>query len=314
MAAKHKEPKGQISNIQRYSISYGPGIRTTVFFQGCPLQCLWCNTPESQPYHKVMMYFEERCAQCGRCTPVCPTGASKMLENKLMLDYRLCINCGACMKACLYGARSMSGKWMTVDEVMQVINKDLNFYHNSGGGVTFSGGECVNQPEFLAALMDRCYQRGIHICMDTTGYVSWDVLEKLLPKVDLVLLEIKHLDSKKHAEYTGVNNELILDNAAKIKQAGKSVIIRMPLIPAHNNSESNLKSLGRFMKLWGFKRMDLLPYHKMGINKALGKEYPLFEVDKLSKDEIRRAVEIMEGFDLETEVVLKIPPYFRFIL
>lgn len=304
-AAENGELKGQVFNIQRYSTSDGPGIRTTVFLQGCPLKCLWCANPESQPYHEVMMYFENSCVQCGRCVPVCPTGASKMVDDELVIDHSLCTNCGACVEACLSDARSISGKWMTVDEVMDVINKDSNFYHNSGGGVTFSGGECATQPEFLAALVDRCYQRGIHICMDTTGYASWDVLEQILPKVDVVLLDIKHLDNEKHIEYTGVSNELILDNAAKMKQMGKKVIVRVPLIPLHNNSESNLKSLGRFMKLWGLNRVDLLPYHKMGLSKfdALGKEYPLQDLAELSKDEVQKAVEIMKSFDLEVEVV-----------
>ncbi len=310
MSENNGELKGQVFNIQRYSTSDGPGIRTTVFLQGCPLKCLWCANPESQPYfsegQQLMMFFDNSCVQCGRCVEACPTGATIMNDDdEIEIDRTKCTNCGACVKACLSDARIMSGDWMTPDEVMAVVEKDIPYYNKSGGGVTFSGGECLTQPDFLAAVMEKCYNRGLHICIDTTGYVSWDVLEKIAPKADLFLLDIKHLDDEKHIEYTGVSNKLILENAAKLKQMGKKIIIRVPLIPNHNNSESNMKALGRFMKLWGLDRVDLLPYHKLGLSKyrATGMAYPLEGTPELTKEEVNHCADILKEFGLNVQLI-----------
>lgn len=304
--AKNGEIKGQIFNIQRYSTSDGPGIRTTVFFQGCPLKCLWCANPESQPYHSIMMYFDNSCVQCGRCVPVCPTGATTMNDDdEIEIDRTKCTNCGKCVEACLSDARTISGKWVTPDEVMKTIEKDSGYYDSSGGGVTFSGGECMTQPEFLAEMIERCYQRGFHICVDTTGYAPWEFIESIAPKVDIFLFDIKHLDNDKHIEYTGVSNERILDNVAKLKKMGKKVEIRVPLIPNHNSTEQNMKELGRFMKLWGLNDVDLLPYHKLGLSKfrAIGKEYPLGDTPELHKEDVQSQVKILESFGLNVNVI-----------
>ncbi|MEL7563741.1 MAG: glycyl-radical enzyme activating protein [Dehalobacterium sp.] len=300
------EKKALIFNIQRYSTEDGPGVRTTVFFQGCPLRCLWCSNPESKQHKPQLLYFNNTCTQCYACLKVCPTGASqKKDDGTVWVDRNICNNCGACVEVCPSNARSIAGKWMTVDEVFKIIDKDSMYYMNSDGGVTLGGGECTSQPEFVLELLDRCYQRGIHTCLDTCGYTPWGVLEKILQKVDLVLFDIKHLDPVKHKELTGVDNQLILDNAAKIKQMGKKIVIRLPLIPRYNDDEINIKATGRFMKLWGLDRIDILPYHRLGVNKyhALGEEYVLADLPSLEKDHVNRKVKILESFGLKVNVV-----------
>lgn len=300
------EKKALIFNIQRYSTEDGPGVRTTVFFQGCPLRCPWCSNPESKLHKPQLLHFSNTCLQCYSCLKACPTGANqKKDDGSVWVDRNICIGCGACVKACPANARSIAGKWMTVDEVFNIIDKDSMYYRNSDGGVTLGGGECLSQPEFVLELLDRCYHRAIHTCLDTCGYTPWDVLEKILEKVELVLFDIKHLDPVKHKEFTGVDNQLILDNAVKIKQMGIKIIIRLPLIPGYNDDEKNIKATGRFMKLWGLDRVDILPYHRMGVNKynALGEKYALPDLPDLEKDIINRTVKTLESFGLKVNVV-----------
>ncbi|HZK56041.1 MAG TPA: glycyl-radical enzyme activating protein [Desulfosporosinus sp.] len=299
------EKKALIFNIQRYSTEDGPGIRTTVFFQGCPLSCPWCSNPESKQHKPQLLHFSNTCVQCYSCLKACPTGASqKKDDGSVWVDRAICNGCGACVKVCPANARSNAGKWMTVDEVFNIIDKDSSYYMNSDGGVTLGGGECTSQPEFALELLDRCYHRAIHTCLDTCGYTPWAVLEKILPKVELVLFDIKHMDPVKHKELTGVDNELILDNASKIKQMGIEIIIRLPLIPGYNDDERNIKATGRFMKLRGLDRVDILPYHRLGVNKynALGEEYPLAELPSLEKDNINKTVKILESYGLKVNV------------
>jgi len=300
------DSKGLIFNIQRYSTEDGPGIRTTVFFQGCPLSCLWCSNPESQLHKPQMLYFDNTCVKCYSCVEVCPTGANQKKEDgSLWVDRDLCTGCGACVKVCLANARSVSGNWMTVSEVFDIVNKDSLYYANSGGGITLGGGECTSQPKFALELLSRCYDRGIHTCIDTCGYTPWSVLAEILKKVDLVLLDIKHLDPSKHKEFTGVDNQLILDNAARMKEMGKEIIIRIPLIPGYNFNEKSITAAGRFMKLWGLERVDILPYHRLGVSKhyALGQEYPLEDLKSLNREEVQSAVKILESFGLNVGVV-----------
>ncbi|SHN81953.1 glycyl-radical enzyme activating protein [Desulfitobacterium chlororespirans] len=298
--------KAVIFNVQRYSTEDGPGVRTTVFFKGCPLSCLWCSNPESQQAKPQMMYFSKTCVQCYACVKACPNGANKIKDDgSVWVDRSVCTNCGVCVKVCLADARSMSGKKMTVDEVFDIIQKDSLYYINSGGGVTLGGGECTTEPEFVGELLDRCYDRAIHTCIDTCGYTPWSVLEKILPKVELVLFDIKHMDTEKHKELTGVGNELILENAVKIKQMGTRMIIRLPLIPGYNDDENNIKVMGWFMESWGMDRIDILPYHRLGENKydALGMNYSLGDLPNLAKDSISRAVKILGSYGLEVHVM-----------
>ncbi|MGI6679435.1 MAG: glycyl-radical enzyme activating protein [Dehalobacterium sp.] len=300
------EKKGLIYNIQRYSTEDGPGLRTTVFFKGCPLRCPWCSNPESIQHQPQMMFFPMTCAQCYTCMEACPNGANKKLEDgSVFVDRSICKNCGACIDVCPADARSMAGKWMTVDEVFDIIEKDSVYYANSNGGVTFGGGECTAQADFLMELIDKCYNWGYHTCVDTCGFTSWDTLEKILQKVDMVLFDLKHMDPEKHKEITGVDNKLILENAAKIKNMGIEMHLRFPMIPGYNDDEKNIKAMGRFMKLWGLEKIDILPYHRMGVNKyeALGQRYLLGDLPSLEKENVKDALKILESYDLDVDIV-----------
>jgi len=299
--------EGWIFDIQGYSVHDGPGIRTVVFFKGCPLRCLWCDNPESQESYPQLFYFETLCTRCYRCVAACPTKATTVnSQGAIEIDRDRCKVCGACVKACLSEARAITGKSITVEEVLDAVKKDSQFYWESGGGVTASGGEATSQPDFLLELFKGCRDAGIHTALETCGYVRWEVLETILEYVDLVLFDIKHMDSAKHKELTGVSNELILENAAKIARRGEPpIIIRVPLIPGYNDSEENIKALGEFASKLGLSRVDLLPYHQLGENKykKLGREYKLGEIKPYLDSQVQALCELLESYKLEVAIV-----------
>src|SRR5512136_235019 len=208
--------QGIIFNIQGYCIHDGPGIRTSVFLKGCPLRCLWCQNPESHSYYPELLFAEEKCAGCGECVRVCPEKAVRMRGKASQTDRRLCKSAGLCVDACPNEARAVIGRRATTDEVFKEIAADSLFYQESGGGVTLSGGEPLAQPEFAAGILKKCREAGFHTALDTCGYASWTVAREVLRHVDLVLYDFKHMDPAIHRKYTGVSNELILQNAEKI--------------------------------------------------------------------------------------------------
>ena len=219
--------QGWVFDIQRYSVNDGPGIRTTVFLKGCPLGCLWCDNPESQYKMPELLYLPSLCVNCQRCVAVCEFGATTVgPDGKIQINRSLCQVCGKCVEACLTGARVLMGRLMGVEEVVQVVNKDTLFYRNSGGGVTVSGGEPTHQAEFVKALLARCHESGLHTALDTCGLVEWDVLEEILEYTDLVLFDLKHMDSEEHRKLTGVGNEIILQNLERLASF-KSVVVRV---------------------------------------------------------------------------------------
>jgi glycyl-radical enzyme activating protein len=293
--------KGKVFNIQRYSINDGPGIRTTVFLKGCPLECLWCDNPESQKNFPELLYLDSLCTKCLRCLQMCPTGATALdQEGKIRIDRKICKTCGACVRVCLTTARTIIGQMMTVEEVMEVVNKDALFFRNSGGGVTFSGGEPCSQPEFLMDLLQESRKRGFHTSLDTSGYVPWRVLSPMLEWIDLILFDIKHMDPRKHQKLTGVDNRLILRNFKRILREGKDVIVRMPLIPGLNDSDENIDELGRWLTDSKIIEVHLLPYHRLGINKyvALSLPYPLNNTRQFDKEEPNRIKEKLKSYGL----------------
>ena len=306
MTKLKKMKKGWVFNIQRYSIQDGPGIRTTVFLMGCPLTCLWCDNPESQKLFPQLLFFDSLCQKCYRCLTVCPNDAtSKDEDGNIKINRELCQTCGSCAQVCPTQARVISGKLMSVEEVVEVVKKDSLFYRNSDGGVTISGGEATSQPRFLLNLLKKCYEHGFHTTLDTCGYVEWAVLEEILEYVDLVLYDLKHMDETKHMELTGVGNYLILENFTKIFQKGIPLIPRIVLIPGCNDSQENINDLGRFLAKQGVRQVDLLPYHQLGVKKyeRLGMKYPLNDVKLYSHDQVEVIQRILEHYGLKSEVV-----------
>ena len=275
--------KAIIFDIQRNSFVDGPGIRTTVFFKGCNLKCAWCHNPESQSAKPQMMFYKDKCTGCGKCKSVCPYH----LEQ--------CELCGKCTFYCPVDARMVCGKEHTVDEVLKEVLKDKAFYETSGGGVTFSGGECMLQIDFLAEILKKCKENGIHTAVDTAGHIPLESFEKILPYTDLFLYDIKIFDSQKHKQYVGVSNELILENLKKLFERKAKLWIRIPIIPDVNDSIEEIQKIKDFLKTIGTaEKIELLPYHAMGENKyrAIGKEPQIFKTP--DAENMKRIKEILD--------------------
>lgn len=259
--------KAIIFDIQRNSFVDGPGIRTTVFFKGCNLKCAWCHNPESQSAKPQMMFYKDKCTGCGKCKSVCP----HHLEQ--------CELCGKCTLYCPVDARKVCGKEHTVDEVLKEVLKDQAFYETSGGGVTFSGGECMLQIDFLAEILKKCKENGIHTAVDTAGHIPFESFEKILPYTDLFLYDVKMFDNENHKKYVGVGNDLILENLKKLFKAGAKIWVRIPVIAEVNDSVEEMQKIKCFLDSCGApEKVDLLPYHAMGENKyiAIGKNAQYF--------------------------------------
>ena len=269
-------PKANIFDIQRNSFVDGPGIRTTVFFKGCNLRCKWCHNPESQSFDKQMMFYKDKCTHCGKCIEVCPNSLKK------------CDFCGRCELYCPSDARKICGKDYTVDEVFEEIIKDKAFYDNSGGGVTFSGGECMLQLDFLCEILKKCKAAGIHTAVDTAGNVPWESFEKILPFTDLFLYDIKAIDESVHIKCTGQSNKLILENLKYIDLIGKKTEIRYPYVPNYNSGEA--EKIAEFISdLKNVTGIKVLPYHNYAGSKYLSLGIKNTLPDKLpDSEEIER--------------------------
>ena len=296
---------GLVSDIQKFSIHDGPGIRTTVFFKGCPLKCWWCHNPESQALGLEMMFQAKRCIRCGACEAVCTHDAIAWNGDLVHTDEEKCTLCGACVESCYAEARVIVGQEMTVAQVMAEIERDVPFYDESGGGVTFSGGEPLLQGDFLLALLKACKEREIHTALDTCGFAAWETLDRTRDFVDLFLYDLKLMDDAKHREFTGVPNDLILKNLQMLSTRGHSVILRMPIIPGINDDENNIRHTGEFAATWlGLKRMDILPYHHTATEKynRLKKVYELSEIRPPSDDRMAEIAQTLRGFGLQVRI------------
>ena len=292
--------------MQRFAIHDGPGIRTLVYMKGCPLTCLWCSTPQSQKMALEIVHIELHCKKCGRCVNVCPVGAITFsIEEGPSIDRELCTGCGQCVEACPNQALELAGDYMTVEQLFWEVDKDSPFYRRSNGGVTVGGGEPTMQHGFVTAFLKRCKQSYIHTAIETCAYVRWEHLEKILEHLDLVYLDIKHMDAHVHKEITGVSNERILENARRAS-AMRPVIIRIPIVPGLNDSDDNILATARFASELGdnLKRIELLPYHKFGTQTygRLGREYQLTEVEPPSDDHMERLKEIVESCGVRVQV------------
>ncbi len=271
---------GILFDIRKYSVHDGPGIRTTVFFKGCPLNCWWCHNPEGKAPQIEIFLRENRCIRCGACLQVCDQGAIYQKNDSFETDRTLCTLCGACVEECYAEARELVGKRMTVAEVMEEIERDAPFYEQSDGGVTFSGGEPLFQPVFLGALLRACQNRGIHTALDTCGYASWDTFERLRREVNLFLYDLKLIDEARHRQFTGVSNQVILENLRRLSALGHTIFVRFPVIPAINDDERNVQQMVELLLSLPQKHpVDILPYHASAIHKyeGLGVEYRLRE-------------------------------------
>ena len=264
---------GTIYNIQRFSIHDGPGIRTTVFFKGCNLRCLWCHNPESISRRPEVEFYPERCIGCGRCFDACPTHAHILDETGAhRIDRSLCEGCLACAGVCYAEALVGVGRQVSAEELLVSILTDRPYYEQSGGGVTFSGGECMTQADFLSEILAACRREGIHTAVDTAGNVPWESFEKVLDHTDLFLYDLKAADSETHRKLTGAGNERILSNLKNLSAAGKRIIVRIPYIPGCNDGE--IEAMADILKALAVERVEVMPYHRLGEGKyaALGIE------------------------------------------
>ena len=282
----NKEKLTYIVDLQRFSIHDGPGIRTVLFTKGCPLNCLWCQNPESQKSKSEVAYYNEDCENCNKCVEICPNNAIDTLTK--ISDYKSCVQCEACIDMCENNARRMIGDKMSTKEIVSELLKDIDFYNTSNGGVTFSGGEPLLHTDLLYQSIKELKKHGVHINIETSGYFNFENVSKLLPYIDLIYFDIKHLDSSIHKEYIGQGNELILENFAKLNKVFETIEVRMPLIPDVNDSETHIKLLCEFLVDNGHKSIHLLPYHSMGNLKAIRIDYKeeLFKANTHSKKEI----------------------------
>ncbi|NLS45149.1 MAG: glycyl-radical enzyme activating protein [Firmicutes bacterium] len=309
---------GVIFDIKKFSIHDGPGIRTTVFFKGCPLQCIWCHNPEGQDISPEIMFSPEKCSVCGECISACPNQAiimsdisfntGKIGPHNIYTLREKCKACGECVAVCPESAREIAGKIMTPDEVMDEILKDVVFYDTSGGGATFSGGEPLLQPGFLLTLLKECKEKEIHTTVDTCGFAEWETLSSVIPYTDLFLYDLKCMDPDKHYKFIGSGNEVILENLRRLYKEGCNIIVRFPLIPAINDDARNITLMGRFLSSLGsggkLPRIDILPYHKMGFGKypRLGKIYGLPDIEEPEDETIRFVASRLKEFGLEVRI------------
>ena len=263
-----KELTGMVFDIKKFAIHDGPGIRTTVFLKGCPLQCLWCHNPESQAGEPAISFMPEKCIGCGWCFEVCPQHCHSMYGDQHVFDRDQCTACGKCTEQCYAQALEIIGKEKNVTEVITEVMQDKAFYDNSGGGITISGGEPMAQFEFTKALLMEAKKHGLHTCLDTCGYTEFKKYKEILENVDIFLYDLKETDPFRHKEYTGVGLDLILENLQKLDDAGAKIYLRCPLIPGMNTRTEHIEAIAKIAKkLNNLLEIDIMPYHPLGESK-----------------------------------------------
>lgn len=295
-----------IFDIKRYAINDGPGIRITIFMKGCPLSCKWCHNPESQSPEIQKLYTESRCIGAQECVKVCPVEALTLTPKGIVTDADACTLCGICADACPTKAMEMSGRLYDIGELMQIIEKERVLMEQSGGGVTFSGGEPLMHADFLVKLLDVCGTKNIHRTVDTCGFADTKTILEVAKRTDLFLFDLKLMDAAKHKKWTGVSNKLILENLQALSEMGANVNIRIPLIKNVNADRKSLTEMAEFITTLSGKRpvVNLLPYHNLAANKytKLGSNYNEFNMEEPSEEVQSTAVGIFESFGIMAEI------------
>lgn len=295
-----------IFDIKRYAINDGPGIRVVVFFKGCNLHCAWCHNPESISPKADKMYSPVKCIGCGTCVTACPANALTLTSQGIVTDSSLCLLCGKCAEVCPTKAIEMSGKQMSVAEVMDIIEKERVFFDQSGGGVTFSGGEPLLHSKLLIPLLDECKRRGIHTAVDTAGNVNTEVILEVAKRTNLFLFDLKMMDAELHRKWVGADNELIQQNLNAIAEVGAEIIIRIPVIAGVNDTVQNFEQTAKFIsELSGTKiTVNLLPYHNIAEAKyaKLWGQSSFQRMSEPSKTVLSKALEIFAGFEIQATI------------
>lgn len=290
---------GLIFDIQRTSLHDGPGIRTTVFFKGCPLKCLWCHNPESRSYKPQVSFNWEKCISCLSCLDACQQGAHQAEDDSHIMAHALCVACGTCLPYCTNDALKMIGEELTVEQIMAVVERDIDFYQNSGGGITLSGGEPMGQFDFAVAILRACRARGIHTCVETSGFAAQRNFQEILPLVDIFLFDYKVTEPESHQNLIGVPNQRILSNLDFLYRQGADIILRCPLISGVNDNPEHLAGIARISEQYpDLHAIEVMAYHDLGKDKGLrlGQEYQL--------DAVPNADETIQQFWLDTLAVL----------
>ena len=293
--------KGFVSKIQHYSTKDGPGIRSTVFMMGCNLRCLWCSNPEAMLPGYKLMHHVQKCQRCGSCVARYPE-AITFNEEGLTID-RFAVDFDELVDLCPFDAYEKTGYWIESDELVRQLVRNRSFYQSSEGGVTFSGGECLLQSEFVEECMDMLHQQGISVCIDTAGNVPWEKAEKVFRKCDVVLYDVKAYDSELHRELTSVDNALILENLKKLDELGKKLYVRMIVVPGKNDMAEDLKNRIDFVRdLHSLVQIDFLKYHNLGEGKyhELGLEYHMGKTPEFNEELLREMQEY--AGDIKTTV------------
>ena len=290
--------KGYVMHLHPFSVNDGEGIRTTIFLAGCPLRCKWCSNPEGYSREALVGWYQRKCVGCGKCAAVCPQGIGINLNE----ERDKCIACGKCAEVCPTNARSVLVHEVDADEVLEAIQKHRLFYAMSGGGITFSGGEATGQPKFLNYLTGHIYDLGYSMTIETSGFFEFEDVRESLERMDLIFMDLKHIDSATHQKYTGIPNEKILENMKRLQHLPGEVVIRIPVIGGVNNDEDNIRRSAAFVHANIPKaRMELLPYHNFGMIKyeAIGRPYQKDAFYRPSVEEMNHLREIVAGEGIE---------------